>query len=166
KSALGGGANDRSIGYFEGLSAIAKDPIVLALFVAAGIYLALACAGRGRRSVMPATVVMVSVVLHRYLPDYGWYERYQGYLIALGVFFALGALSEVLTARHATVIAVLILGFTLLLAPTKYRLLWHTPVATENTYVQRYQAGLFLEHYYDHLPIATGELGYISYFHH
>ena len=56
-------------------------------------------------------------------------------------------------------------GIVLVLAPAKLRLLWHTPVATEDTYLQRYQAGLFLAHYYNHQPVATGELGYISYFH-
>jgi hypothetical protein len=165
KSALGGGTNTRSIAFFDGLAAIAKDPVVLALFVAAGIYLAAAFAGKVRRSVLPATVVIVTVVLHSYLADYGWFERYQSYLVALGVFFALGALSEVFTARHARVVAVLILAFAFVFAPTKWRLLWHTPVATEDTYLQRYQAGLFLAHYYNHQPVATGELGYISYFH-
>jgi hypothetical protein len=165
KSALGGATNTRAIDVFDGLAAIGRDPAVLALFVAASIYLAAAFAGKARRSALPATAVVVAVVLHSYLADYGWYQRYQGYLIALGVFFALGALTEMFTARHATVVAVLILAFALVLAPAKWRLLWETPVASENTYLQRYQAGLFLEHYYNDQPVATAELGYISYFH-
>ena len=165
KSALGGSDASRSFAFFDGLAAISKDPVVLALFVAAGVYLAAAFAGKVRRSVLPATVVVVTVSLHSFVADYGWYARYQSYLIALGVFFALGALGEIFTARHARIVAVLILAFGLVLAPAKWRLLWNTPVAVEDTYLQRYQAGLFLEHYYDHRPIATGELGYISYFH-
>jgi hypothetical protein len=166
KSALGGGANDRSISLVHGVEAVAKDHVVLTLFLAALGYLIAARLGRvPGRSTLPATVVVVSVVLHSFMADYGWYERYQGYLIALGVFFVLGAAGEVISVRHARIFAIAVLAFTLAAAPTKYRLVWHTPIASEDTYLQRYQAGLFLAHFYDDQPVATGELGYVSYFH-
>jgi hypothetical protein len=41
-------------------------------------------------------------------------------------------------------------------------LLLEVPLAVDNTYRQRYQAAQFLSTYYDGVPIATGELGYIS----
>ncbi len=165
KSALGGGTNAKTINFFDGLAAIGTDPIVLTLFLAAVFYLAAAWTRRVHRSVVPATVAVVTVILHSFLADYGWFERYQAYLIALGCFFVLGAVSEVADPRHARVVAVVVLALAFALAPTKYRLLWNTPTASDNTYVQRYQAGLFLEHFYDGQPVATGELGYISYFH-
>jgi hypothetical protein len=172
KSALGGGANEKAISFLGGLTAIATDPVVLFFFVTALCYLAAAFATSARRAVVPATVVVVAVVAHSYLASYGWFERYQAYLIALGVFFAFGAVTEAMQRapvpdwpRWSAAAGVVVILLAFFVGPTKWNLLWHTPMATQDTYVQRYQAGLFLEHYYHAQPVATGELGYISYFH-
>ena len=40
-----------------------------------------------------------------------------------------------------------------------------TPLASSNTYRQRYQIGKFFENEYNGQPVATGELGYATLFH-
>jgi hypothetical protein len=58
-------------------------------------------------------------------------------------------------------VVVLVVAFGTL----KTTLLVRTPRAADDMYRQQYQVGRFLERFYDGQPIATDQLGYISYFH-
>jgi hypothetical protein len=107
--------------------------------------------------------LIVAILAHTAFAQYGYFERYQVYLIALGVYFALSAAGEALPDR-TQVVAVIILA-ALIVTPTKWNLLFLTPRGAENTYAQRYQAALFVARYYQGRPIATSELGYISWLH-
>jgi hypothetical protein len=83
----------------------------------------------------------------------------------MGIFVGLLILGEVVPAYLRTgVIGFLIVAIIALASP-KIGMAWDTHTGTSNTYRQRYQMGLFLEQYYRDQPIATGELGYVSYFH-
>jgi hypothetical protein len=145
------------------LEHLTTDPLVAVLLMAAVGYLAVATTGRHAQSIVPAVTVVVAVVVHSLLAQYGYWERYQAYLIALGVYFALSAAGEFLVDRDKAV-AVLALA-ALLVTPVKWSLLVQTPRGTDNTYSQRYQGALFARRYYDGRSIATGELGYISLLH-
>ncbi len=102
--------------------------------------------------------------LHAVLADVGWYARYQAYLIAIGAYLVLGILAEIpAVVRPRAVLAVGVVG--LLLGVTKVGLIARAPLAADDMYRQQYHAGLFLDRYYDGQPVATDQLGYISYFH-
>ena len=152
-------------GYAERLT---TDTLLAALVVLALGYLALVASGlsgeRRRRAVFPAVAFVVTVGLHLGFAQIGWFERYQAYLIGLGLFTAL-SIAAALVPVEARSFAPAILCFAILLAPVKWQLLLDTPKSSDNTYRQRYQAGKFLERYYRGQPVATGELGYISLFH-
>jgi hypothetical protein len=155
---------------FEGaLSRFGTDALVAALAGVALVGLILA----GRRWLpwsFPAIVVVVTIGLHMLFARVGWYERYQAYLIALGVYAVLCLLAERLPAvelppARSFVVAALV-GVMLLFTGSKPGAVFKSPVAVGETYDQRYQAARFFAEYYDGQPIATGELGYISLFHH
>jgi hypothetical protein len=148
------------------------DPLVALLFIAAIAYLAV---GRPttRYSIVPAVTLIVAIVAHTIFDQYGYFERYQAYLIALGVYFALSAGGEAIAHRsgavamaphHSRAIAVIVLA-VLMITPARWSLLFLTPKGADNTYQQRYQAAQFVQRYYQGRPIATSELGYISLLH-
>jgi hypothetical protein len=128
-----------------------------------------------RRWFVPATVTVLAGLAHVTLAQVGWYDRYEIYLIALGVHACFVAAGELLAPapgaaeradgasgpRLRTRLAPLLL-LLLLLSSTKVQLTESVPDAVDDTYEQRFQAARFLERYYDGEPIATGELGYVS----
>lgn len=141
---------------------LTHDPLLTLLGGVAVVYLLV----RGRRApaAVPAIVVVVSAALHAALADVGWYDRYQAYLIAIGAYLVLCILSEVpAEARTRALAAVCILG--VVFGATKVGLLIDAPLAADDMYRQQYQAGRFLDRYYDGQPVATDQLGYISYLH-
>lgn len=165
KSALAGTVDPSDLTVANTVEHLAVDPLVLVGTVLALTYLVAAWGGRRQRAVFPATVVVVTAALHSTFASYGWYERYQAYVILLVVWFLLQAGAEVLPARARTLAPALIVIAALFLAPVKWQLINDAPVASENTYRQRYAAARFLERNYPDQSIATGELGYIGWFH-
>ena len=155
---------------------LTEDPLVAVLLAVLLVGLLVAWRDRGRTTglVFPAVVYIVATVLHVVLARVGWYERYQAYLIVLGVYAVLCMIAEVLPAagserdaapsRGGQLAAALVLVL-LLFTWTKVELTVQVREAVDETYQQRYQAGLFFERYYDGEPIATGELGYVTLFH-
>ncbi len=146
---------------------LTQDPLLAGLVAAA---LALAIIGwpnRARWATL-ATALVVAGALHVAVAQVGWYERYQIYLIGLGLLVLAWAADDLprslLDARpHLVPLLVLVL---LLSTSTKVALTVEAPRGVADTYEQRYQAARFLERYYDGVPVATGELGYVSLYHH
>jgi hypothetical protein len=141
---------------------LTQDPALALLLAVAVAYLVV----RGRRgaSAVPAVALLVAAPLHALLADVGWYERYQAYLIGVGVYLLLGVLAEVpADLRRRAVVGVI--GLAVVLTVEKANLLVKAPLAADDMYRQQYQAGVFLDRYYDEQPVATDQLGYISYLH-
>jgi hypothetical protein len=142
---------------------LAKDPLLVVLVGLALAYLVVTW-GRPAAHRLTAVTLVVAAGLHAELADVGWYERYQAYLIAIGVYLVLGILSEVPSEsrRRGLVAVVALVG---LFGTVKAGHMLRAPQAADDMYRQQYQAGRFLERYYDGQPVATDQLGYISYFH-
>ena len=119
-----------------------------------------------RRYVFPAIVFLVATTLHVVLAQMGWWERYQAYLVALGVVTLLAIADEVVpTSRRPPARSLLVPAIALLalvLCSLRVSLTVDVPKAALDTYQQRYQAARFLAEYYDGEPVATSELGYAS----
>ncbi len=152
-------------GYSDRLTA---DPLLVVFVLLALGYLMMvgtgALIGERRRAVFPSVAFVVTAALHLAFAQIGWFERYQAYLIGLGLFAALSIAAAVVPVGRRSIVPALVC-LTMLLMPVKWQLLIDTPKASDNTYRQRYQAGKFLQRYYRGQPVATGELGYISLFH-
>jgi hypothetical protein len=148
---------------------------VLAVIVVVCAALAIVGWPQRRRWFVPATVTVLAALAHVTLAQVGWYDRYQIYLIALGLHACFVAATELLAPAGDEVPAAArpgapgvrtrlapLLLLLLLLSSTKVQLTESVPDAVDDTFEQRYQAARFLERYYDGQPIATGELGYVS----
>jgi hypothetical protein len=161
--------NEERIGIFRtpagALDALRTDTLLLVVVLAIAVYLVLALRrGTGKNAPLALAFVVV-VALHCFISDTGQMDRYQTYLLVAGVYVGLLILDDVVpTDARPAVMVVLIVAIPALGA-VKFGLVWDTPTATSNTYLQRYQVGLFLEEYYDGEAVATGELGYVTYFH-
>lgn len=145
------------------ISRLRRDPLLVTLLALALVYLAMTWGRSGRHRVVAFTLA-VAVPLHVTLADVGWHERYQAYLIALGLYLALGAIAELPVELHRRALAALVLVAVALSVPKAW-FLAKTPQSTDNIYRHQYQAGRFLARYYDGQPVATDQLGYISWFH-
>jgi hypothetical protein len=164
------------------LARIADDPLVAVLTATALGALVLLGARRPAWG-FPAVVLVVTVPLHLLFAQFGWYERYQAYLIALGVYVVLGLLADL---RSPDQVGVSVIGPPADGASQPWTRWWvvptlvcllvafsgnkpsgvvHAAAAMDETYDQRYQVARFLDRYYDGEPVATGELGYVSLFH-
>ncbi|HEY3142424.1 MAG TPA: hypothetical protein VGJ86_14900 [Acidimicrobiales bacterium] len=168
---------DPGSGLFEDVTGrLTRDPLVAVILATLLVALMVAWQ-RGRDALpgwtLPAIVFVVAAPLHVILARVGWYERYQAYLIVVGIYAVLGLLADVLPRRldarptgRGTQLGAGLLAVLLMFTWTKFDLTRQTPDAVEETYQQRYQAGVFLDRYYDGQPVATGELGYVSLLHH
>lgn len=150
-------------------SQMTKDPLLAVLFLAC---LAIVIIGwRKHATVAFALAFSVASFLHFTFAQVGWFDRYQAYLVAYGLFVLLlvgseARLGDLLAENQARSFrAALIAVLLLTLCVTKITLTTEVPRGVADTYQQRFQAGQFLERYYRDEPIATGELGYISFFH-
>jgi hypothetical protein len=142
---------------------LTQDPIVVALFGVAVAYLAITW-GRAAPSRLPALTFVVATTAHVVLADVGWYERYQAYLIGIGVYALLCMLAELPAGvGHRAVVACAVLGA--LFGMSKINLVIQAHQAADDMHRHQYQAARFLDRYYDHASIATDQLGYISLFH-
>jgi hypothetical protein len=151
------------VGPGETIGRLTHDPLLVAIVAFAIGYMVLTWR-RSDRHLVAAVTVVVAALLHASLADIGWYERYQAYLIALGVYLALAVLGDVPPAQRGRGLVAL-LAVAVLLTPAKALLLLRAPQWADNMYRHTYQAGLFLDEYYDGEPVATDQLGYISLFH-
>jgi hypothetical protein len=141
---------------------LTADPVLVLLVAVAVAYLVV----RGRRgpSTVPAVALLVATLLHVLMADVGWYERYQAYLIAIGVYLVLGMLVEVPgELRRRVTVGVVVLAALFSLGKASH--IVDAPRAADDMYRQQYQAGEFLDRYYAGEPVATDQLGYISWFH-
>src|SRR5690606_14504859 len=152
-------ADGDGLGVIDIANRLTQDPLVAALFAVAVVYLAVTW-GRPAAARLPGVTLVVATAGHVVLADVGWYERYQAYLIAVGVYVGLTVLAELPAeaARRALVAAV---GLCLVLGATKANGLVRAPRAADDMYRHHYQAARFLDRYYDEASVATDQLGYI-----
>jgi len=158
----GNGQND-GVNPSDIVRRLAQDPLLTVLVAVAVVYL-VALWNRPAGHRVTAVTLVVASGLHAALADTGWFERYQAYLIAVGVYLVLGIVSELPEdlRRRGVVAAVLLV---VALGMVKVSHLVNAPLASDDMYRHQYQAGRFLSRYYDGQPIATDQLGYISLFH-
>ncbi len=161
--ATGATSAGNGLGPVDIANRVTHDPVLVALFAVGVVYLALR-SGRSARNLVPAWTLVLATAAHAVLADVGWYERYQAYLIAIGVYLVLAVLAEISPElRRRSLAAACVLG--VLLGATKADLLVDAPLAADDMYRHQYQAGRFLDRYYGGEPVATDQLGYISLLH-
>jgi hypothetical protein len=128
-----------------------------------------------KESSIMLVLVTITVGLHLRFARFGWFFRYEAYLVALSlVVLAVGAFEYLsdrrgrTSSRLETLWAGGWLGYSLVwlfavLGLRGYVALSHIPQATHNIYEQQYQMGLFLRQFYHGVPIAATDIGAVSY---
>lgn len=115
------------------------------------------------------SVFIVSGLLHSVFGGFGWFYRYEAYLIVLGSFHLLIVFFEWYNSRgiHINKQQLLIIGMALLFTfnlPLRgMNALRNFVRSTYNIYEQQYQMGLFIKKYYNKHTIAANDIGAISY---
>ena len=144
---------------------VASDPL---LFVGALVVIGYAVSAwfrPPRRHFAIAAALTVTIVMQVFFGDVGFFERYQAYLIAAELLVVLLVLEEIVPTARRTAVLVALLACCIVAGGLKINATVNTVQATSNTYRQRYQLARFLATEYRGVPVASGELGYITYFH-
>ncbi len=147
------------------LEALTSDPILIIFGLVAIAYLAWVGVSGHSAHVLSAVVLIVALLGQAGWGEIGWWNRYQMYLIMFGTLTVCRMATEVTTnATFRPTLLVFVLAFAAV-STGRLGLTIATPLASSNTYRQRYQIGKFFATEYDGQPVATGELGYATLFH-
>jgi hypothetical protein len=142
------------------LEAVTSDPILIIFALIAIGYLVWVGVSGHTAHVLSLVTLIVALFAQAEWGEIGWWNRYEMYLIMFGT------LVICRMATEATVPATYRPALLLFLVSTgRLGLTIATPLASSNTYRQRYQIGKFFEAEYNGRPVATGELGYATLFH-
>ena len=115
------------------------------------------------------TVFVISSLIHAVFGGFGWFYRYEAYLIVLGSFHLLILFYIWMEsgARHNNPHSLLLVTIALLctvnLPLRSVNSIRNFVRSTYNIYEQQYQMALFLSKYYDHQTVAANDIGAISY---
>ena len=147
------------------LEAVTSDPILMIFgLLAVGYLLWVGVSGRNAH-VLSAVTLIVALLAQAEWGDIGWWNRYELYLIMFGTLVLCRMANEVtVIATYRPALLAFLLAFAAV-STGRLGLTIATPLASSNTYRQRYQIGKFFETEYQGQPVATGELGYATLFH-
>lgn len=114
-------------------------------------------------------IFIISGLFHAVFGGFGWFYRYEAYLIVLGGFHLLILFFEWFRNRNAVnqksyiLFGLMALLFTINLPLRGMNALRNYIRSTYNIYEQQYQMGMFIKKYYDGATIAANDIGAISY---
>ena len=125
-----------------------------------------------RPEVLVPAIAAATAVGHSAFGDFGWFYRYEAYLVVLlsvGIVLQLhdlGTLPWRVGGRRAlTVVCAALIGLALMAGAVRGGLAaWRTPQAMENLYLQQYQMAMFLRANPQFRCVAIGDLGAISFY--
>jgi hypothetical protein len=144
---------------------ITSDWAVTAVAVLIVVYLVVAFRGTKRDSVGISIAWLVTALLHVQFASFGWYSRYEAYLLIAGSYVLLCIASEVVRVEWRTAVLLLAIVLIPVMSIGRINNTLDAPLASSNTYRQRYQMAEFLKRYYNHKAFLTGELGYSTLLH-
>lgn len=157
-SATGAGALVPDLGWMW--NQLSSDPFMLAT-IAFGV---VAIVQRVRlRGVWIAW--LIGTLLHASYAQFGWYERYQAYLLISGILLVLRSAPEirVLRVRARQVVAMACL--LLLLPIVKYYNIVNGPVSAFNQFSEQNQMATFLARYYNGQTVMVNDIGHVTWLH-
>jgi len=108
---------------------------------------------------------LIGALLHATYAQFGWYERYQAYLLISGILLTLRSAHEIrfLQSRPRQAIA---LAVSLLLLPgVKYFNIAYGPTAAFNQFAEQNQMAVFLSRYYDGSTVMVNDIGHVTWLH-
>ena len=128
------------------------------------------------RSTLLLTMVLAGTVMHLQFAGLGWFYRYEGYLLALGILaISLAVIDEVRAAmadaptwfERSQRLGLLALAVLLFYAPMWARAAraWNElRIASHNIYEQQFQMAMFLRQFYRGQGVAINDIGAVDFF--
>jgi hypothetical protein len=108
---------------------------------------------------------LVAALLHATYAQFGWYERYQAYLLIAGVLLTLRTLPEIrwfeVSHRRVTAYAMLFAVLPLI----KFWSIYNAPSAAYAQYAHQNQTGQFLARYYNGQTVMINDIGHVTWLH-
>lgn len=129
--------------------------------------------GRGSRTgLRPTTRTMVllviaTYVLHGLFASWGWYYRYEAYLVCCGLLVIALATRDLLESapRATKMVAVTVCALCFMAAVQRAAVATAMiPAATHDIYSQQMQMARFFGRHYRHKPVALNDVGAVDYF--
>jgi hypothetical protein len=114
-------------------------------------------------------IFIVTTLFHSLFGKFGWFFRYEAYLIVFGMFLLLKILFEQFDWKTWRQPSNLIIGsfffiFCCNLGLRSLNAIWRTPGALHNIYDQQMQLGRFVKEHYDGATIAANDVGAMSFY--
>jgi hypothetical protein len=99
---------------------------------------------------------------------FGWFYRYEAYLIALGLvaFWVMvfgDFASDIPRWKRGVAVVMLLLLLVLPIRQRAFDAMHKAPKGSQNAYEQQYQMGLFLSRYYQGQSVAVNDVGLVNY---
>lgn len=149
---------------------LGAEASILVVAIACAVVFVLLVRTRGFWTPLPIALVVTVVVmmLHLNFASIGWFFRYESYLLATGITFAIAGFAVLLPAprdvlggfRRDPAVVIGALASVFLLLPLRKRAIVannDTPIACRNIYEQQMQSGRFLARFKS--PVAVNDLG-------
>jgi len=141
---------------------------VFSLAVAAIVLLVVRPVSRKTKSLL--FLFFFTAILHQELATYGWFFRYEAYMVAFGIFaiaIAIWELQPALRLKSVLAIALAttalnIAGYPLLLRASQS--LTQLPKVENDFYRQQYQMAQFFRRYYPNANIGLNDIGAVNFY--
>jgi hypothetical protein len=165
KSGLGAGVGlARFVPSLAALPATLQSDLQMAgLFLAGAAYLAVRRLRGAQSGLWVAWTV--ATVLHVLFARFGWYDRYQGYLVIAGTLLALRSLPEVRLSRQRVGAAIALLVLLVALPVFKLKEEAAIPAAAHTIDLRNAELGGFLAAAYPGQTVMVNDIGEVSWQH-
>lgn len=152
---------------YRGLRTLVQEPALAALLIAAAAAIACRWSGGWRRWDQRQWLLAMfaaTLALHVQYARTGWFFRYEGYLVTLGIvaIVLVGRDLDAAASRRRFVAAMAAVAFVPL-AARGVAAIRATPAWSEEQFDTRHQAARFLERFYDRAIVEIGDIGEACY---
>ncbi len=138
---------------------------VMMLLVALGILISFV---KKRNLFVLYSAYFLTFLAHSTFAQFGWFFRYEAYLVAMGLFLAVVVLPQLklnLEKRFFPIFSIVAIMFLLFIAfVERIASNYDVPLATHNIYTQQYQMAQFIKIFYQGQAIIANDIGAINYY--
>jgi len=151
---------------YRGLRTLAHSPSLAALMIAAAASMAIRWTGgfhRWDERQWLLGIFAATVALHVQYARTGWFFRYEGYLVTVGLVALAAACRDVAKLTSTRIVAVAAAIVLAALASRAVMAMRTTPAWSAEQFDTRHQAAQFLARYYDREVVEIGDIGEACY---
>ena len=147
-----------------------RQGVILMLLSVGILTTALFSSNQARRQLAYAS--LVAAILHFLVGRYGWYHRYEIYILTFLLLIQLSLAGPILvktlekqfTTAHLLKLLSIAAALTIIIGINYISGLRSIPIAANNIYEQQYSMHRFVTEYYQK-PVAVNDIGFVSSFH-